>query len=310
MPQILNLIDNEALVYKARGCEMLSILMKDIESTRSDVLRRTNLDLVFRDALDSSLLSLPTLTPEKESLFILSRAYDAVIATLNARYPVRLDNDAGDASRAPHDAGDQQKRIEAFTILLRERLLHSFDHICTMNNPGEDPIPSFPYPKLSTFILHRISSIVFTLGMHAIPLLESMVSMLIPTLQNPFGSAHPPLLLAAADALKAIILMTWPRIWRWRAIILKGVCDCWIQSQNHEQDLDSVRGDDGSILKLRDQLQDTAAVLKAAVQKCSTQKAVLQDNGQEIQIDEEFGLLVKQDSSLQNLLVSNPYFET
>lgn len=309
MPPILDLVDNEALVYKARGCEVLSKLMKVIEISRSDVLRRTNLDLVFRDALESSLLSLPTLTPEKESLFILSRAYDAVIATLNARYLLKPDGDTQDGLRA-FNAEDSRKRLEAFTSLLRERVLHSFNHICTMNNPGDDFIPSFPHPRLSTFLLQQIPPIVFVLKLHTVPLLEDIMSMLIPTLQNPFGSAYPPLLLAAVDATKATILMTWPRIWRWRVLILKGICDCWIQSHRQEEGTGPDSDEHGAICGLRDELRELTAVLKLAVRKCSTTKAVLLECEQEIRVDEEYELLVKEDSGLRDLLISNPYLET
>ena len=63
-------------------------------------------------------------------------------------------------------------------------------------------------------------------------------------LSAPFGPAHPPLLLAAAVALQAVILNDWPRIDCYQAEILKGLALCWYtinESICESCELDSVK---------------------------------------------------------------------
>ncbi|RJE18606.1 hypothetical protein PHISCL_09051, partial [Aspergillus sclerotialis] len=74
VPPLLALIDDESLPFKARGCDLLSQILKPIRETNSDILKRTNLSSVFEDAIKPCLLSLPTITPEHDSIRLLGIA--------------------------------------------------------------------------------------------------------------------------------------------------------------------------------------------------------------------------------------------
>jgi tRNA nucleotidyltransferase (CCA-adding enzyme) len=84
IPPILTLIDDYSPEYKAKGCELLAILLR---VTPPALLARTGLGEVFYDAAMPCLSYLPSLTPLDQSLRLLSDAYPALITLSRLRYP-------------------------------------------------------------------------------------------------------------------------------------------------------------------------------------------------------------------------------
>ena len=84
IPPILTLLDDEDMEYKVKGTRLLLDL---IQITPSPLLNRTGLGEVFTDAMIPNLLYLPTLTPEGQSLEILTYTYSALIALIRTRFP-------------------------------------------------------------------------------------------------------------------------------------------------------------------------------------------------------------------------------
>lgn len=84
IPPVLSIIDDGWTEYKAKGCELLTLLLNH---TSSPTLARTGLGEVFEDAVVAYLSYLPTLTPEHEALHLLRSVYPALIALANARFP-------------------------------------------------------------------------------------------------------------------------------------------------------------------------------------------------------------------------------
>ncbi|RAH49908.1 tRNA adenylyltransferase [Aspergillus brunneoviolaceus CBS 621.78] len=259
IPPILALIDDETLTPKIRGCTLLRELLQPIRSVQSDILRRTNLSSVFEDALRPCLLSLPTITPEDDSLRLLSTAYPALHALLETSY----------ATGGSSSSSNKPEFTAGLTKTLRDNLITSFHHISS-TNPITSPsassaLTSFPHPRLSTLLLTEIQRMTTALGIESTKYLQETIPLIYSTLTNPFGTAHPPLLFAAVGVARAVILNAHPRVWRWRTEILGGVCPCWLNVVDEEREIRAAAG--GILGRLKNELQGVVALLRLALEK-------------------------------------------
>ncbi|KAI9800317.1 MAG: hypothetical protein M1833_003431 [Piccolia ochrophora] len=200
VPPILALLDDESVMNKAKGAELLSLLL---ELTSSALLTRTGLFDVFRDALLPCLHYLPTLTPQHESILILNETYPALRTIARVRYPTRK---------------DEPERSSFLDGVLREGLLSGYSH-CAEN------------VAVSGVLMKQLSKVVDALGIDSTKHLKSIIPLLISILTDPFSNASPSLLMAAMHTLQTVVLNSWPRIAHWRGDILLGLTVCWIKLQ-------------------------------------------------------------------------------
>ncbi|PYH41573.1 tRNA adenylyltransferase [Aspergillus saccharolyticus JOP 1030-1] len=272
IPPILALIDDELTPHRIRGCTLLTSLLQPIRASQSDILRRTNLSSVFESAIRPCLLSLPTITPENESLELLTTAYPALHALLETSY-------GGDRQRHPQQS---EALTHALTQTLRDNLISSFHHISStspitaQSSVSYPALTSFPHPRLSTLLLSEIQRTVTALRIEATKYLQDLVPLVYSTLTNPFGTAHPPLLLAALGVARAVILNAHPRVWRWRTEILGAVCACWLtvveeereEEEEEEEELQSTTttGHRRPLRRLKRELQGVVCLLRLAIE--------------------------------------------
>lgn len=334
VPPILSLIDDENISFKTRGCNLLFTLLVPLREGKSDILRRTNLSSVFEDAITPCLLSLPTITPEDESLQLLGAAYPALLSVLKTRYP-RTDSDpssrSSSSTKGKSHEDDRTAYIRSITQILRISIISSFHHISSNTPTASSPIASFPYPRLSTFLLQQLSIICDELRIHVTKYLQDIIPLLYSTLTNPFGTAYIPLLLAATTATRSVILNAHPRVWRWRGEILGGLCTCWLHVLDEEREIAertekdrtrpiadisplSRKTDSDStvsqLARLKNQLRGCAYLLKVVLISVSEQVNVdgkfQEENSlgltEDIDVEKEFGELVTADESLKDLL--------
>lgn len=262
VPAILSLIDDSDIHYKTKGCNLLSELLEPIQKSGSDILLRTNLASVFQDAITPCLLSLPSITPEDSSLKLLGAAYPALLTVLKTAYK------SPPAKTQPHTEKNKEAYINNLTKILRSNLIPSFHHISSSNPTITATSASFPYPRLSTFLLEWITTFISELGIHTTKYLQDIVPVLYTTLSNPFGTAHPPLLFAAVSASKTLILNAHPRIWRWRGEILGGLTACWLHlvGESKERERGNQRPSVTELTNLMQELKSAVYVLKHALQ--------------------------------------------
>jgi tRNA nucleotidyltransferase (CCA-adding enzyme) len=114
VPPILTLIDDDSPNYKAKGCELLAILLA---ATPPALLARTGLGEVFYDAMMPCLSYLPSLTPQDQSLHLLGETYPALIALSRVRYP---------------SDDNRKERMEMLDQVLRKGVLKGHFH-CSDN---------------------------------------------------------------------------------------------------------------------------------------------------------------------------------
>ncbi|EER25225.1 hypothetical protein CPC735_018290 [Coccidioides posadasii C735 delta SOWgp] len=303
IPAILSLIDDESLPYKAQGCKILYRLLSPLAEAKSDILKRTNLDSVFGDAITPCLLYLPTLTPEDQSIYLLQAAYPAIFSIIRTRFP-----SSPPSKQLYHPAPSQRKREEqesqsrtnALTRVLRQSIISSYHHISSPH-PSEDTyISSFPHPQISTLLLNQLTIAMSELGVDTVKHLQEIIPILTSTLTNPFGTAYLPLLVAATECMQQLILSAWPRVWRWRAELLAGVCGCWLHVEEDWEDIKK-SDDEQEHKKSQGPLE-----LKETLKKCvQVLKAVLEEAGDDdetsMDTDAEFKELADGDIRLREL---------
>lgn len=318
MPPILSLLDDESPSFKYRGCNLLIRFLKPIQSSNSDLLRRTNLSSVFDDALTPTLLSLPTLTPEDESLQILGVTYEALLLTLQTRYHIG------------HSTSDEEDNKAAYTsrltTLLRDNVISSFHHISSYtptSNTEPSMLASFPYTRLSTFILNQLATMIQHIGIHTTKHLQKIIPVIYNTLTNPFGTAHLPLLAAGVAVAQAVILNSHPRIWRYRGEFLAAFCACWMNVSRDERETNDIESK-ARLRNVMKKLQGAANLLNIAVQSAvSVEEEDVRRiywtgvaEGDEIDMGKEVKALVAADKNLTGLFdkigeedLSDDYFD-
>ncbi|PLB51207.1 hypothetical protein P170DRAFT_355037 [Aspergillus steynii IBT 23096] len=303
VPAILTLIDDDSLPFKIRGCHLASDLLIPISGSKSDILRRTNLSSVFEDAIRPCLLSLPSITPEDESIELLSAAYPALLSVLKTN--------AQNSFPIPPQIATEAY-IASITKTLRENLIPSFHHISSATSASTpSSFASFPHPRLSTLLLDLMHPLLLDLGVHAAKYLQDITPLVHTTLSNPFGPAHPPLLLSAVGLLRAVILTTHPRLWRWRGEILGALCACWLHTMEEESEMteraqtgqltETDRARAAETLRLKKDLRGVSYLLKFALQNPERGS---RDAGQieaKESIEKELRKLVEADHVLEGL---------
>jgi hypothetical protein len=316
VPPILSLIDDDGLVYKAFGCNILNRLLAPLSEAKSDILRRTNLDSVFQDALHPCLLSLPSLTPENESIRLLQSAYPALFSVIRTRFPPSSDQ-SNDKPPTADPRSDSSRRRDALSRILRHHLLPSYHHTSNPQpvQPTESesgiasvPLSSYPYPALTTRLFDNIAILLPQLGLHATPHLQGLIPPITETLTNPFGTAHMPLLISAATAAKELVSAGWVRIWRWRGEILGAAGVCWIHLEDDEQDIVREQaGGQKAVADLRRLLRGVVQLSRIAVEEMLREGEGIPgsrewQNDGVIDVDAEYRQFVDADERLKGLL--------
>lgn len=299
------LVDDDSLAFKYRGCSLLSQLLKPIGESQSGFLRRTNLSSVFEDAIKQCLYSLPSITPEDDSIRLLGEAYPALLSVLKTAYQLP----------ASKKTADQDIYTTGVIKILRDHLITSFHHISsTSTTSPTSTFASFPYPRLSTLLVDQMCTVIPELGAHTAKYLQEIIPVLYSTLSNPFGPAHAPLLLSSVTASRMVILNAHPRLWRWRGEILGGVCSCWVHAVEEEeqiaertsegQGLDSDQATGVALVTLKKELKGVAYLLKHALESPFHEGDAGQLEAKE-SIGDEMRELVEADDTLGELLLAD-----
>lgn len=328
----MSLIDDSSIFFKTRGCDLLLQLLAPIEESRSDVLHRFTLAPKFEDSLNGCLTSLPTLTPERESLRLLSSAYPALLSVIRTNCPLSYEEPKiklGSTGAVPVYKSDNNTKSRRTSLrrVLTNGIIPSYRHISSPSPAENTLISSHPYPRLSTFLLTQITPVLREMGTHSVKYIQELISLLSDALTNPFGTSYLPLLAAAVEATRSLVLNSWPRISEWRGEILNAIGVCWVNICEDEKegtlvgqdpakyDKGSKNGDgsersDHEYLKenincLKVELQELTLFLRVAVDTSNKDAATDGSSGgdeQAIDIEAEIGLLVDADERLRPLL--------
>ncbi|ERF74321.1 hypothetical protein EPUS_02008 [Endocarpon pusillum Z07020] len=259
VPPILNLLDDQDLTLKQAGSDLLQILCNHIADCKSGVFKHTGLTKVFEDCLAPNMLLLPSLTPEKESLQILSSLYPAYRALVKASFLTSSSTPPSDPGKlivllpertiASRQALDQHNKRQAMLDrVLRSGILAGYMH-------------ASENVKIATLLVSEMSDVVAMMGASSAKYLSTLLPLLRSILTNPLGIAHQPLLRCAAMAMQELILQCWPRIGEvWWQECLRAVVGLWLllseEDQSNTQELrDDAKGLIDLLLRIRGRLE-------------------------------------------------------
>lgn len=287
VPPLLALIDDVDVRFKAMGCKLLSGLFL---GTDPDLLRRTGLGEVFQDAITPCLSYLPTLTPEDESVMMLDAAYPAVVRLALIRFP--------DTSETLGN-GFHAARDRHLIHILHFHLLSSMSHVSPDN-----------YPSLTICLLKQLGRLIEALGSSIIAQLMHIIPALVSVLSTPFASAAPTMIGQAARSIQVLLANAWPRVWRWRADIINGICKAWLNLDSRDDDM--ARCQQQQLYGAKNELKITVEMLMRAVEAIEvstrdegeslTESLGVDSTKQPVDIREELRRLREADARLAGLV--------
>ncbi|KAH9845144.1 putative tRNA nucleotidyltransferase poly(A) polymerase family protein, partial [Teratosphaeria destructans] len=208
VPPVLSLLDDWQTKYKTLGASFLQHLLK---VTPPLLLERTGLGSVFEEALLPCLTYLPSLTPEPESLALLSQTYPALLTLAHIRCP----STPPQPLKTPAPELERQ-RTKLLDSVIRKGILSSYTH-------------AQEFPAVTALLFHQLVPLLDVLGVASVKHLQYVLPVLTEVLAHPLGSAQRGTQVAAARGLRAVVLNGWPRIGGYRGEVLRGVAVCWVR---------------------------------------------------------------------------------
>ncbi|KAL9058852.1 MAG: hypothetical protein Q9206_001742 [Seirophora lacunosa] len=204
IPPLLAIIDDVSITYKIKGC---SLLLLFLNVCPANLLERTGLGEIFHATLVPYLLYLPSLTPEEESIPVLDATYTALIALIKVRYGT---------------SDTESPRTRALDVIFRYGILKGYAHA------GENV-------RIARLLMEKASDLVRAMGLHCVKHLKDFIPVISGILTAPFATAYPPLLEAALQTLRTILVNGWPRIAFHGGEILGGLIICWRRLEDEDK---------------------------------------------------------------------------
>ncbi|OAA68345.1 hypothetical protein SPI_00540 [Niveomyces insectorum RCEF 264] len=227
-PVLLTLIDDPDTAVRARGLVLLRAFIDKVPDYRN-ILHNTGLESVLADAVFPTLLFLPRLTPEKESLQLLEPAYAALLslAAAAAAAPVPLSAASSAGSRRGEDATrglhhlPPKPAADLLDKILRDGIyagyFHASEHI-----------------RIVELLVRQAGRVIETMGgVYAVKHLKDLIPMYASIMTDPFAMRYKPAVVAATDALQTTMVNCWPRMadTPWQEEIIKMLMLCWLNVQ-------------------------------------------------------------------------------
>jgi tRNA nucleotidyltransferase (CCA-adding enzyme) len=249
VPPILKIIDDIDAAWKARGCQMLGVLLNALRQsptadrilkkmgdtqTSTDFLQRTGYQNVFAEALLPLFTYIPSLTPEAEAVPLFQELFPTLTA-LALLLPVE------------HSKGSTKDGL--LDKIVREGVLAPLAHF---------PTPSL-HPELATTITSHLPGLVGNLGIGTVKHLPHIVPLLSTILQEPFVVNHKAMTISTLKAYQAVVQNAWPRIPIHHGAIMMGLTLCWGRCMEEPSSLEHVQN-------VKEEVQETVAMLDAVMQ--------------------------------------------
>ena len=275
VPPILTLVDDWETKHKSLGADLLHSLLR---ATSPSLLSRTGLGSVFEEALMPCLTYLPSLTPEPDSVAILSTAYPALFTLTRTRFPPPSPSTSTKPSSSPPTAPDDRNRsarVKALDTILRKGILHAYAH-----SNGQ-------YPAITNVLFLNLATLLGELGIDCVKHLQHLLPMLSESLIQAAKARQSELLVSSLRALQAVVFNAWPRMSVHRAEVMRGLTVCWLGLEEGGVVGDFGAGVDGRAVK--ELMVETLRILHAAM-------------GEKEEFVEECRLLIEADGRLAGFL--------
>lgn len=238
---------------RGAGLEILAIF---VQKCPHYVMQTTGIGAIFQDVAFPTLLFLPNLTLEKESVELLKAAYKVLI---------QLAQTYGDPTSS--------SRRQLLDKILRDGVYAGFHH-------------ASEYVHVVEVLMQCTTTIVNCLGVYTVKHLQvtlwlsvlelrlmlngakqNLLSIISSVMTDPFATAYLPSILAAADALAAIIANCWPRLSELSHVerIVSIISLCWINVHNDDAATQLSTADKELLLRRLTRISD---MLQALWEQC------------------------------------------
>lgn len=233
-------------------------------------MTQTGLSSVFEDAVIPTLLYLPNLTPQDESLLLLPAAYTALFALADAQFRSADAKETGETHRS------SEEELVFYDRLMRQGVLQGYAYTAES-------------PPIVTLLVAALSALVERMGIHAVKHLKDVIPILCTAIADPFATSCMPLLEASVGALQRVILNCWPRVGRgvWKGMILRALVGCWMSVREEGEGVPAAR-----IVAVTKELGVCGRMLVSAVEGEEEEEgSIREDIGFLIERDETIGML-------------------
>lgn len=229
-PALLNIIDDPSPTTKSTGLHLLHSLCTNLHLSASPILHTSNLLSVFTSTLTPNFLLLPTLTPETDSITILSPLYTAYLSLITASFPTLPSNTPPKPTPTTPSPKLETQRQSHLTHLLRHGILASLTHLNAGTNTS--------HPKIVTLLLTKLVPTLEMMGVYATPHLQHLLPLLRGVLTEPFAlAAAPEMVCAALEGMEVLVRGCRERIGaRWWGEVLRGCVGCWCEVLDEEEE--------------------------------------------------------------------------
>lgn len=226
----------------------LDILTTFLDKCPGKILQSTGIGQVFQDAIFPSLMFLPSLTPEDESIRLLQPAYRALVSLAekepdvnNLRRRKLLDKVVRDGILAGYNYASQY-------ISVVETLMRSLTMVL-------DCLDIYAIKHLNVGIFkemgrkQRLGTLMTTA--------QSILDMLSSVMTDPFAVSCPSVVVEATIALQTMMLKCWPRIGDqgYGGEVARIIATCWLNVQDGE----GISAD--SMTRLNQELEKSAKLM-------------------------------------------------
>ncbi|KAI2638132.1 hypothetical protein GGS21DRAFT_488835 [Xylaria nigripes] len=286
-PILLTLLDEHDPV--SLKLSSLSIFKTFWSRCPERLLSRTGLADVFEQAIFPTVLSLPKLTPEEESLTLLSAAYPALFDMAGITAPGSLDGKDEDVESEcaegkaigenpkPQSGGFSGAQRKLLDKIVREGIMVGYHH-------------AKEHIRLVDFFCRTFCRLVYGMGIVSVKYLKDIIPMVSEILADPFGTKYPPALLSATQLLQAILQTCWPRVPHYCNEIIKMTMLCWL---NIEDEDDFPTNGKPTKAEIKLQLTRTIEILSAIM------------TAAKLDISEQVDLLVAKNQQLRPLFTTD-----
>ncbi|KAK0388726.1 hypothetical protein NLU13_4969 [Sarocladium strictum] len=195
-PVLLALLEDRETSVRKSG---LKILINFLPKCPGTVLIDTGIGTVFQEAVFPTLLYLPSLTPEAESVALLRPAYEALLILAKMEHEPQAES--------------RRKQLDK---LLRDGVFAAYHH-------------ASDYIHIVEVLMDATAEIINALSIYSAKHLQSITSIISSVMTDPFAAAHGPAILAACKALNSCVRECWPRMTEERSDeVMRIIIMCWL----------------------------------------------------------------------------------
>lgn len=222
MPALVSLAESHETVIRASG---LGAIILFLEKCPPSTIHATGMGQLLENTILPTLLLLPTLTPEKDSVSLLSLGYTAVLqlATMGSG----------------HNGAKSRRLLEA---VVRDGLLagyrHASDYILIVDVLMQNVAKVVSC--LGIFCTKHLTVSTFSSSVYICHItnnetrIQDLLEIIESVMCDPFALGRPAVLISASDALIAVIANCWPAISQQERAeqILHMLGICWLNLCN------------------------------------------------------------------------------